>query len=165
MLLTKEEYRAAVDLLPKLRAMQLAAKSAEQPRFPISGPMSLTVRKRRSVRPGRAMIGGAKVAGSSTENMEMSFIGGEQFALSDVFQHQMLAEGKVEIRLTFTPRGDASTLAEVTSMTMPLAQAVDVFTGLETWITDLKHVEPEKPKSKAEVLEAAREENEEYGAW
>lgn len=153
-----------------LSAIQKKAKSAEQPAFKVDGPRSIPTRMRHNAAARRPIIGGGSmVAQSSTR--PRAFMGDEEFALTDVFQHVEANRASTLIQVTFVPKNPAA-LPDVQSVTMPLDAAADVFVGFESWLATIEPEERPKVLTAAERaelealrLEQEREENEEYGSW
>lgn len=156
-----EEKPELANLTGWLQAMQIAAKSDTPPTFKVNGPRQLPVRLRRAT-PPRRMIGGGRVVGSASTHR--SFMGDELLRLSDVFQHVDHDKQEVLLQATFIPV-NLTLATEVTSITLPFEDAVGSLDGFATWMEGISPVEKPKKISKEERIEAAREENESYGAW
>lgn len=174
MRLTLEEINKTTDLGQLkgwLNAMQKHAKSATPPEFVISGPCQLVVRARAS-RTGKRILGGGTIATIATSsNLIHSFIGGEKFKLSDVFEHHQPGSGSILLQASFIP-SDLASVGEIVGLTMPIDQAVDTFDGLEAWMGGIAPLEKPKVVSKAEREKQEREleeaitlENQDAGSW
>lgn len=171
MRLTLEEINKTTDLGQLkgwLNAMQRHAKSATPPEFAISGPCQLVVRARAS-RAGKRILGGGTIASSSS--LIHSFMGGEKFKLSDVFEHHQSGGGSILLQASFIP-SDLASVGEIVGLTMPIDQAVDTFDGLEAWMGGIAPLEKPKVVSKAEREKQEREleeaitlENQDAGSW
>ena len=130
MQISDEEMRADAKLAPKLKAwaaqLNLAAKAPNVPTFKINGPQQLTVRFRR-----HGMPSGSR-----------AFMGDEEFRVSSILLNRELNSRSIKMIAILNPV-DLALTKEVASVTMPLTDAIEAFTGLESWI-DLAALESEE---------------------
>lgn len=146
------------DLGQKLKgwagALNLAAKKEGAPTFKISGPQELDVRDRRF-----------KVRASN-------FMGGEEFRLTSVVIERERARDGIELLALFAPVS-MELIGEVSSMTLSLTKALDVFDGFEGWVdisvveTDAAHKSKEHEREAVARLPTVEETRASavWGAW
>lgn len=145
MFISKDEIQKDNNLAAKIKnwagSLNIAAKTSGCQTFKLAGPCEFKVRLRKAG------------AGPGTL-MGYRFTGGEEFRLSSVVLEKDLLRDGIEIRTIFTPV-DLLMVMEISSMAMPLQEAIEAFEGLEAW-ADLSVVETtaaqrEKAHEKAEI--------------
>lgn len=138
-------------------SLNKAAKSAAPPVFEIAGPMVLASRQRTP-------------RGTKTSNY--TFMGGEKFRLNSVVMNQVPERDGIDIVAIFMPV-DLAMVAEVMSVTLPLTEALDVFTGFAAWVdtsvidTELAATERARVADEIAHLPTVEETRagETWGAW
>ena len=154
MLITRAEMEKNPQLVSNLKSwcgnLNAATKQVGCPLFEIGGPETLLARARRT---GPAV--------------SHAFMGGEKFRLSSLVVDRKPNADEVTVSCVFIPAD--STAAEVSSLTLLLSKAVDVFDGFEAWI-DISSVTPKAPPppgAREEPLPTVEETraSETWGAW
>lgn len=157
-----ELVESKIHLKTWLSQLQVKGKEAGAPSFALSGPVSLPVRRRRaSPRPGEpAMVSG-----------NFPFMGGEKFKLSGASQERDRSQNGQVISLLMTPATTDLAAQGISGMTIPLADALANFDGLEDFVNSVKKdsvgvtpglVHSGAPKPKVITKEAI---SEKWGAW
>lgn len=140
MFLNREEIADRnLNLKGWLARIQLQAKKPDSPEFKIEGPMVLKVRVRRTSRTGAA---------TSTENH--SFMGDEPFKLDGIFSERDIVKEGFNLSVTMRP-AELGLGKWVASLSMPLAEAMTKFTGLEAWVVGLAAGLEDEPPGRAGV--------------
>jgi hypothetical protein len=119
------------------------------PTFKVNGPRMLMARSRRALPAARR-----------------AFMGGEEFHLSSIFLDPN--KDGVTISAIFLP-ASLDLAADVSTVTILLSEAIEVFSGFEAWI-DVASVEPKPavpPGAREEALPTVEETraSEVWGAW
>lgn len=124
MRLTQEEIESrGLHLRTWFANLQKAASAQPRPSFTINGPVQLTARMRPK---------GTKDPDAALH----SFMGGERFYLHSAAAEESTQDGSVGISVLMTA-GAASLAAKgVTSVTLPLDQAMEVFDGMEPFVIE-----------------------------
>lgn len=142
MFISKLEMASDPSLAGRLRgwagSLNKSAKSASPQNFEIAGPMVLGVRQRTA---------------RGTNTVNHAFMGGEKFVLNSVMMNQVPEKNGVDIVAMFMPV-ELDLVAQIMSVTLPLADALDVLTGFSAWV-DLSVIDTEL--AAAERVRAAKE--------
>lgn len=121
--LTQEEIDSrGLHLRTWFANMQQAATAQPRPTFTIKGPMQLTAR----MRPKGTM--------EATHAIH-SFMGGERFYFHSATAEVSAQDGSVGISVLMTAGAASLAARGVTSVTLPLDEAMEVFDGMESFVT------------------------------
>lgn len=157
MFISKTEMQDDKTLASKIKnwagRLNIAAKKEIAPTFKVGGPEVLRCRARRG---GAGMV-----------SLDRNFMGGEEFRIGSVLLESDVRRDGVEILFIFNP-ADLALASEVSSLSLPLARAIEVFTGLSDWV-DVSLIEPAgpPPAPDAPVLPTVTETraSAKWGAW
>lgn len=154
MRLTYEEIKGyGINVKRWLGLLQTDGRNREEP-FTVQGPSSCEVKTRSKGTAG-------------PQRVNWSFIGGERFALSSVHYDQDPLIGDARIKVGFTPLS-MDVAKSISSMEMPLDEAMNFFDGLEGFVSDRLQLSSTGMSVK-EVLaspeEKSRTEREECPGW
>jgi hypothetical protein len=151
-----ELEQKGINLKQWLSAIKRACLGPDAPTFEIKGPMTLKVRERRKV-------------GASLTNY--IFMGGEKFRLADVYANMRVQDHSYDVGASFAPV-DLKLAAEISGVTLPLAECLDAFDGLEAFVERLAedpHAVTERgalaPRPTAAATYERRPEHIERGSW
>lgn len=138
MIISRLELEEDPKLGPKLKAwahqLNTAAKAAGAPTFKVNGPQRLNVRYRKYGRPSGPY----------------DFMGGEEWRVSSIVLDREISTDTIKMLAILNPV-DLEVAKEIASVTLPLADALEAFDGLEAWL-DLTALESE---ARAKAIAAA----------
>lgn len=126
MRLTRTEIaETGVNLKSWLAQAQHQAKQVDAPQFQISGPMQLRTRVRR-----------IQSRGAASQTTMWTYRGDEKFRVSSIYIEPIQTTDTVEVGITMVP-ADMDLVKEISSLSMPLADAFETFDGLESWVMNM----------------------------
>lgn len=155
MRMTVEEIRdTGINIKSWLGEMQRAAKGPEGPSFPLKGPCTLSVRKRRVV-----------ALTASTSTSMHAFMGGEEFRIGGIVAENLISEDAIDIRVTLIP-AKMALAAEMSGMTLAMDKCVEYLEGFEEWMGSFSEAMYAQSKTARPVPVAEqREANTMWGSW
>lgn len=152
MRLTKQEMEdQGLDLRRWLNGLQLAVKQGKSPEFRLKGPCQFPTRMR-LLRPG------------VTSQMR-SYMGDEEFRITDIYATKDAVTDSIVVGVTMVPV-DLTLVREISSASMELIKAIDLFEGVENWFSDAQEIASSRAKvmPKRPVIKES-EDRPEWGAW
>jgi len=149
-LVTNEEIqRLGLNYRTWLHGLQTQVRDGKSPAFRLKGPAVLPARMRK---------------GLGTMTKDRAYFGDESFRIGDIVSIARQDFKGFQIKVTMIP-ADIKLVAEISSMTLSLAEAMSVFEGVEDWFAEARE-EASKIKTAVQTFTPVRaEDNVERGVW